>query len=104
MTIIGIAIAILFLDWPWRGVLIVALALFEAFEIYLWLRWRKRRSVTGAEGIVGHRGTALSDCAPEGQVRVKGQIWRARSEQDVAAGEEVVVTDVDGIRLLVAPG
>jgi membrane protein implicated in regulation of membrane protease activity len=37
-------------------------------------------------------------------VKVKGQIWRARAADAVHADDDVVVTGVDGIRLLIARG
>lgn len=104
MSTIAAILAFIFLDSPWRYLVAGGLLIVDVFEIYIWLRWRKQRSITGAEGIVGARGTALTDCDPEGQVKVKGQIWRARAVGSVNADDEVVVTGVDGIRLLVARG
>ena len=102
--IIGTILAFIFLDWPWRVVVIGLLALYEGFEILLWLKWRKKRSITGAEALVGTVGKALSDVRPEGQVRVRGQIWQARCIDGVSAGDDVVVDRVDGLRLEVRPG
>jgi membrane protein implicated in regulation of membrane protease activity len=96
---IGTALAFAFLDPPWRWVVIGALAGVEALEILVWLRLRRLRSMTGAEAMAGAKGRALTDCAPDGQVRVKGQIWRARCPGGAAAGDDVVVTKVNGLRL-----
>ncbi|MGH2808385.1 MAG: NfeD family protein, partial [Actinomycetota bacterium] len=90
-------------EGAWRVALIAAVALLELAEIALWLRWRKVRSSTGVEAMVGMHGVALSDCRPDGQVRVKGQIWKARCAEGVGAGEAVSVVAVDGLRLDVAP-
>ena len=99
--IIGVTLAILFLDWPWRAVVIAALAAIEAVEIVLWLKLRRMRSMTGAEGMVGAIGRAVSDCDPEGQVRVKGALWRAHADEGAEAGDDVVVTGVRGLELAV---
>jgi membrane protein implicated in regulation of membrane protease activity len=96
---IGTALAFAFLDPPWRWIAIGSLATVEALEIMVWLRLRRLRSMTGAEAMVGAKGRALTDCAPDGQVRVKGQIWRARCPDGAAAGDDMVVTRVDGLRL-----
>jgi membrane protein implicated in regulation of membrane protease activity len=96
---IGTALAFAFLDPPWRWLAIGSLAAVEALEIMVWLRLRRLRSMTGTEAMVGAKGRALTDCAPDGQVRVKGQIWRARCPDGTAAGDDVVVTKVDGLRL-----
>ena len=100
-TIIGIIVAFVFFDWPWRGVVLGAFLLFDVLEIYIWLRWRKKKAVTGAEGIVGARGRALTDCNPEGQIRVKGQTWKARATEDVRAGEVVEVIGARDLQLQV---
>ena len=102
--IIGTVLALLFLEGPWRGVAIVLLATYELFEIFLWLRWRKRRSITGPDALIGTTGTAITDLGPEGQIRVRGQIWNARCGEGASAGDEVVVEAVDGLRLEVRPG
>lgn len=99
---IGTALAFAFLDMPWKLLVLIPLALIEAADIALWLRWRKVRSITGAESVVGERGVALTDCRPAGQVKVRGQIWKAHCPDGVAAREHVVVTAVDGLRLEVA--
>ena len=57
--------------------------------------------MTGQEALVGARGRALTDCRPEGQVRVKGTIWGARSAEGVDAGDDVEVMGAEGIRLRV---
>lgn len=102
--VIGTALAFIILDWPWRGVAIAAAAAYEGLEILLWLRWRKRRSITGAEAMVGATGKAISDLRPDGQVRVRGQIWNGHCPGGVSAGEDVVVAAVNGLRLEVRPG
>lgn len=60
---------------------------------------QRLRPVTGAEGMVGERGQVLTPipAGGEGQVRVHGEIWRATSNQALAAGARVRVTAVDGL-------
>jgi membrane-bound serine protease (ClpP class) len=96
---IGTALAFVFLGPPWRWIVIVVLAGVETFEILLWLRLRRVRTITGAEAMVGAKGRALTDCSPDGQVRVKGQIWKATCSAGVRSGQDVVVTAVHGLRL-----
>ena len=103
MTTVGIILAVIFLDGWWRIAAIGALLVFEVIEISIWLRWRKRRSITGAETMVGEKGLAVTDCRPVGQVRLKGQLWSATCPRGVGSGETVVVIAVRGVRLEVAP-
>jgi membrane-bound serine protease (ClpP class) len=52
--------------------------------------------------MVGTSGKAASTLAPEGMVRIKGELWVATSaEGDVAVGEEVEVVGEDGLKLFV---
>lgn len=97
--IIGTALAFAFLDWPWPLFVIVPLAAIEAFEIMVFLKWRKVGSITGAEAMVGASGEALTDCVPVGQVKVQGQIWKGRCRDGVSAGDAVTVVAIDGLTL-----
>ena len=102
MTTIGVILALILLDGIAQWVAIGVLLVFEAFEIAIWLRWRKRRSMTGSEGMLGMTGVVISDCRPAGQVNVKGQLWNALCAEGASTGEKVRVTGVDGLRLTVA--
>ena len=102
MTLIGAVLAYFFLEGTVRIVVVVALLLSDVVEIAIWLRWRQRRAMTGAEGMVGRTGVAISDLGPQGQVNVMGQIWNATSEEHIPVGEKVEVTGTEGLRLHVA--
>jgi membrane protein implicated in regulation of membrane protease activity len=45
----------------------------------------------------------LSDLWPEGQVKVDGEIWRARCDGGCDAGTQIVIRAVDGLTLVVDP-
>jgi membrane protein implicated in regulation of membrane protease activity len=97
--IVGTILAFMFLEWPWRGLVVLGLFLVEGVEIWLWLKLRKMPSSTGAEAMVGAHGRAVTDCNPEGQVRVKGQLWRVRCPMGVRAGDHITVTALRGLEL-----
>ncbi len=101
--VIALILGFMFLDGWARYALIAAGATIEIAEIAVWLRWRKVGAKHGIETMVGMTGVALSDCAPDGQVRVKGQIWNAHCPDGVEQGANVRVTAVDGLRLEVDP-
>ena len=102
-TIIGIIVAFLFFDGVWTAVVLGAFLLFDVFEIMVWVRWRKKKAITGPEGIIGQKGRAVSDLNPEGRVRVKGQTWRAVAESPVENHKDVIVTATEGLQLTVRP-
>jgi membrane-bound serine protease (ClpP class) len=102
-TVIGATLAILFVDPPWRWIIIGLLLMTDVVQIAIWLRWRKKKSITGIESLVGQGGRAVTTLDPEGQVRVRGQLWSARSSERVEVGDDVTVTAVEGLKLEVAP-
>jgi membrane-bound serine protease (ClpP class) len=102
--VLAILASVFFLDGAWRFVVIGAAAAIEVAELSIWLRWRGRKAQMGAEAMVGTVGVAATDCKPEGQVKVKGQLWNARCPAGVEEGDTVVVDRVEGLRLIVSPG
>jgi membrane-bound serine protease (ClpP class) len=87
-----------------------AIAVTGFFVFALGAGWRaqRKRPTTGSEGLIGERGAALSRVAPgdAGQVRVRGEIWRALPEDGSRAierDEGVVVVRVEGLTARVAP-
>lgn len=62
-------------------------------------------AVTGAEGLVGEEGRALTAIAADatGQVGVHGEIWRATSSNPIAPGTRVRVAAVRGLTVVVEP-
>ena len=65
------------------------------------LRSRRRPVVTGSEALIGAEGETVSWQGGEGRVRVKGEIWLARSDAPLAAGSRVKVVNRDGLVLRV---
>src|SRR5205085_3163720 len=53
------------------------------------LRAQRRPVQSGAAGMLGERGVALGRLSPDGQVRVGGVVWSARSRDPVDAGAEI---------------
>jgi membrane-bound serine protease (ClpP class) len=79
-------------------------AAWEIAETTVIVRWsQRRRSVVGAEALVGRQAVVAADCMPQGQVRVAGELWQARCGVGAGVGDEVVVREVDGLTLVVEP-
>jgi len=60
----------------------------------------------GANRWVGSEGLVLADIDPHtgaGMVRVLNEEWRATSPQPIAANTKIIVTAVEGARLIVEP-
>jgi membrane-bound serine protease (ClpP class) len=64
-------------------------------------RSHRRRVVSGAEGLVGERGVAVTPLAPEGRVFIHGENWQAVSDEPIAPQEPVEVLAVRDLKLRV---
>ena len=104
MIVIAILLLVFVLS-PALGIAVVALAVaFEAVEIVFWRRvLRRYRVATGAEAMVGETAVVVEPCDPEGTVRLRGEIWRARCPPGASPGERVRIGAVEGLMLEVAP-
>ena len=65
------------------------------------LRARQRPVVTGGEALIGAEGETVAWADSHGRVRVKGEIWLARSDAPLAAGSRVKIIGRDGLVLRV---
>jgi membrane-bound serine protease (ClpP class) len=81
----------------------IPLGLITAFLMTIALRARRNKVVTGEQGLVGEIGIAQTALAPAGKVFVHGEFWDAVSTVPIAAGERIVVRQVDGLTLKVDP-
>ncbi len=104
LLLIALALAIFVLPSPWGLVAVVIGGVLEIAETTLFIWWSKRRKATvGVETLVGKTGVAESSLWPEGQVKVGGEIWRARCAGGCDSGTRVVVRAIDGLTLVVDP-
>jgi membrane-bound serine protease (ClpP class) len=81
----------------------IPLGVITAFLMSIALRARRNKVTTGVQGLVGEIGVTRSALVPEGKVFVHGELWDAIAPAGVAAGTQVVVKSVDGLRLTVEP-
>jgi len=81
----------------------IPLGAITVFLMSIALKARANKVVTGAQGLVGEIGIAQTPLSPHGKVFVHGELWDAISTSNVAAGETVVVRNLDGLRLRVDP-
>jgi len=74
-----------------------------------WMFWlmrtnMKRPAVMGAESLIGKDADVASRSGQYGssyQVRVRGELWSADSDEDLQPGETVVIVAVKGNKLIV---
>ncbi|MFZ5453688.1 MAG: NfeD family protein [Thermodesulfobacteriota bacterium] len=80
---------------------VLVISIFFITVAGLVFRMHFRRSMSGAQGMVGERGTAYTALSPEGQVFVHGEYWQAVSEEPIAPGEPIEVEQVIDLKLKV---
>lgn len=87
-----------------------ATAAFFLFAVGAGLRAQRLQATTGMEGMVGLVAVATEPLAPEGLVKVAGEIWKARlaptggeaTAEKVNPNEKVKVVGVENLTLLVS--
>ena len=102
--LVALLLALFVLPSPWGVLAVAGAAVLDTAESLFWIRWsRRRRAAVGAESLVGRRAVAVGALTPEGQVKLDGELWRARCAGYAAPGTPVVVTGLDALTLLVEP-
>ena len=104
ILLIGIGLAVFVMpDWL-KIPTVIAFAFLEFAETMLTWRWSRRdRAKVGPGALIGATGRAITECRPEGMVRVHGEDWRARCEAGVEPGERIRVLALDQLILTVEP-
>ncbi len=96
------ALDMLTLSWQLILVVVIMTTLFFVFAIGMGIRAQRRKPTTGTQGLVGETGIAMTELAPEGEVKVHGEIWRAKAEgAQIPKGSKIIVAAVDNLTLTV---
>jgi membrane-bound serine protease (ClpP class) len=86
-------------------VLVAVMIAWGIFAISLFVfttRTLRKQSVVGLPTMVGSRGKAASRMAPDGMVRIKGELWAAVADGGgIDKGEWIEVVGEDGLKLVV---
>jgi membrane-bound serine protease (ClpP class) len=87
--------------------LIVSLGVGSAFLLFfiagMAMKSHRRPVVSGREEMLTSQGVVVDDFAREGEIRVHGEIWSARSQQPLRKNQAVRVTGRRGLILDVTP-
>jgi membrane-bound serine protease (ClpP class) len=90
------------LSWKIITAVVGTTALFFIFIVGLGVRAQRRAPTMGKQTLVGEIGETLSDLAPEGLVRLHGEIWRASSaEGNIPKSSKVRVEEFNRLQLRV---
>jgi len=85
--------------------LALAVAAITILLVTLVIRSHRSKVTTGDSGLKGSRGVVQRSLNPVGQIFIHGEIWRARSFNDIQILEntEVIVIESKGLTLIVKP-
>jgi membrane-bound serine protease (ClpP class) len=88
--------------------LLLGLAVFGVAAVAVGLRAQGAKPVSGPEGLIGLKGTALSrlETGQLGQIFVRGEIWEAlplHGERSIQVSETVAIVRLEGLTARVAP-
>ncbi len=89
-------------DWWLVAIVVALIGGFVAFAIFRIVRTYRRPTATGKEGLKGGTAVVRESLSPEGTVFFQGELWNAISSSGtIDSGEEVTITDCEGLKLLV---
>jgi membrane-bound ClpP family serine protease len=99
ITFYGLAVP----DKEALAAILFAIAVIMTLIFYAGFRAQSTKVKTGKEALMGAKGVATTDLKPKGVVRVMREFWQATVPKgaSVTAGEEVEVTGMDGMTLVV---
>ncbi|MBA3037860.1 MAG: hypothetical protein FP814_15395 [Desulfobacterium sp.] len=89
-------------------ILIIGFVLFEfaehiLFPLIMYIKDRKKKSVCGADSMIGKTGEIKYWKETEGKIFVNGELWRAVSKFPMSAGDRAVIRDLEGLTMNVTP-
>jgi membrane-bound serine protease (ClpP class) len=90
------------IDWWVIALVIILVGGFVVFAVFRIVGAYHRQATTGREDLKGKVVEVRQAIDPEGTVFYEGELWKAVSDSGrIEAGEEVVITKVDGLKVIV---
>jgi membrane-bound ClpP family serine protease len=89
---------------PLWGLIIIMVAwiAYSIITFRLGTRALIKKQIPGLSNMIGTRGEVVSPLTPEGLVRIKGELWVARSATgEIKPGGEVIVVGQEKLKLVV---
>lgn len=80
---------------------VLSLSIITLFLLTKVVAIQRRKPLAGKEALIGKTGVAITDIKKKGQIELEGQIWTAKSKDDIKKGEEVITEKIEGLTLYV---
>jgi membrane protein implicated in regulation of membrane protease activity len=88
----------------WAAILLFGLWCLKDLVMYPWVRSAyEKNGKSGVEGLIGKKGVAHEVLQPDGYIKIRGELWQARSQPPDRINKEsiVKVTGARGMTLFV---
>lgn len=109
-ALVGLLTWLLPLSWEWQGISFAVLTMVAAWLWWKWLSTRQRPDQQNGslnqrgQQLVGMHATVLEPMSNGySRVRIGDSTWRITSTAQLSVGDDVVITQVEGITLKVEP-
>jgi len=108
ILLLALLLVLLFDISGWSAVaVLIGACVLEAGEIFFLRRWSKRidrrqPARSPGEQLVGLTGEVVTPCRPDGQVRVRGELWAAICAAGADPGTTIRVDSVDELTVHVS--
>ena len=87
---------------PLLIITIICATFFIGFIIYAIVKGQRQKPSVGVEEMINKEAIAQTPLDPAGTVLIEGELWTAIAEDSrIEAGEEVGVTNIEGLKLRV---
>jgi len=89
----------------WSLIAFMSLLTFALIFVVMTLVFKahKRKVVSGQEDMIGYPGQVIAVNGTTVTVRVAGEIWQAHSKHVLKPGDQIIVTEINGLKLNVKP-
>jgi membrane-bound serine protease (ClpP class) len=85
--------------WSVLVPLVIGFGAFAGVVVFMVSRTLMTGQTAGVSELIGRVGQASTALAPDGKVFVRGEYWSASADEEIASGESVEITSVDGLSL-----
>ena len=87
--------------WDFLVPVVVGFAIVSGIVVLIVSRSIFGAQTAGVDELLGLIGEARTPLSPDGKVFIRGEFWSATADQEIASGESVEVTAVEGMSLRV---
>ncbi|HUY00712.1 MAG TPA: NfeD family protein [Candidatus Deferrimicrobium sp.] len=108
-SVIIIVAVVLIVFYP-ALTLYIILGAIGVVALYVWMKYRiykpivNRPSTEIQDELIGKIGLAITDLNPRGQVKMRNEVWSARTASGfIPYGTKIEVIEMEGIQLVVQP-